>query len=122
MPEEELLVERPEDGVAVLTLNRPDRMNAVTMDLQQRLDAALSELASDGDTRAVVLTGAGDRAFSAGYDVHEMAEWDSDRLTLALLQREEWIWNVARCPLPIVAALNGTTYGVGAIMASSVDV
>jgi 2-(1,2-epoxy-1,2-dihydrophenyl)acetyl-CoA isomerase len=72
--------------------------------------------------RCVVLTGAGEKAFSAGYDVHEMGPWSSDELVLALLQREEWVWRVASHPQPIVAALNGLTFGVGAIMASSVDV
>ena len=122
MSDNELLLDRPADGVAVLTLNRPDSLNAVTMGLQQRLDEALSELERDPDTRCVVLTGAGERAFSAGYDVVEMGPWSADELMLALLRREEWVWRVAAHPQPIVAALNGLTYGVGAIMASSVDV
>lgn len=122
MPADELLIDRPVDGVAVLTLNRPDGLNAVTMDLQQRLDEALSALSVDSDIRCLILTGAGDRAFSAGYDVHEMGPWSAEELMLALLQREQWVWRVAAHPQPIIAALNGLTYGVGAIMASSVDV
>jgi enoyl-CoA hydratase/carnithine racemase len=122
MTEPELLIDRPADGVAVLTLNRPDKLNAVTMELQERLDRALVELESEPDVRCLVLTGAGFKAFSAGYDVHEMGPWSADQLVLALLQREEWVWRVAVHPQPIVAALNGLTYGVGAIMASSVDV
>jgi enoyl-CoA hydratase/carnithine racemase len=119
---DELLIDRPEPGIAVLTLNRPDRMNAVTMELQRRLDETLALLAGDGDTRCVVLTGAGERAFSAGYDVHEMAAWTEDEQADALRQREEWVWHVASTALPVIAALNGLTYGVGAIMASSVDI
>jgi 2-(1,2-epoxy-1,2-dihydrophenyl)acetyl-CoA isomerase len=122
MSEPELLIDRPADGVAVLTLNRPDRLNAVTMELQSQLHSALIELEVDPAVRCVVLTGAGSRAFSAGYDVHEMGTWSADALMLALLQREEWVWGVAVHPQPIVAALNGLTYGVGAIMASSVDI
>lgn len=122
MSEPELLIDRPADGVAVLTLNRPDRLNAVTMELQARLDKALIELEADVSVRCLVLTGAGERSFSAGYDVHEMGQWSADELMLALLQREEWVWRVATHPQPIIAALNGLTYGVGAIMASSVDV
>jgi enoyl-CoA hydratase/carnithine racemase len=118
----ELLSKRPADGVVVLTLNRPERLNAVTLELQRELDETLEELVKGSDTRCVVLTGAGDRAFSAGYDVHEMAQWSADELLLRMLDRERWVWNVATCPLPIVAALNGITYGIGAVLASSVDV
>jgi 2-(1,2-epoxy-1,2-dihydrophenyl)acetyl-CoA isomerase len=121
MAEDELLVDRPAPGVVVLTLNRPERLNAVTLGLQRTLDHALSELSEDADVRCLILTGAGDRAFSAGYDVHEMAGWDADELLLVLLEREQLIWNVSACPLPIIAALNGVVYGVGAIMASAVD-
>jgi len=119
---EELQIDRPAAGVMVLTLNRPQRLNAVTMDLQRHLDEALRELEDDGETRCVVLTGAGDRAFSAGYDIHEMSAWSEDELAAALAQREEWVWRVATTPVPVIAALNGLTYGVGAIMASSVDI
>ena len=122
MTNNELLIERPAPGVTVLTLNRPDRLNAVTMDLGCRLDEALSALEDDGETRCVVLTGAGKRAFSAGYDVHEMAAWSEDEAANTRQQREEWVWHIATTPLPVIAALNGLTYGVGAIMASSVDI
>jgi enoyl-CoA hydratase/carnithine racemase len=116
-----LLVDRVGEGVAVITLNRPDRLNAVTMELGRRLDAALTDLERDSEVRCLVITGAGEKAFSAGYDVHEMASWSSDELLLALLERERWIWHVASTPLPVIAALNGITYGVGAIMASAMD-
>jgi 2-(1,2-epoxy-1,2-dihydrophenyl)acetyl-CoA isomerase len=118
----ELVIDRPEPGVVVLTLNRPERLNAVTLELQRALDATLSALAADGETRCVVLTGAGERAFCAGYDVHEMAEWSADELMLRMLEREPLVWNVAACELPLVAALNGVTYGLGAIIATAVDV
>jgi len=122
MTNDELLIDRPQPGLTVLTINRPERLNAVTMEVQRRLDETLRALAADGETRCVVLTGAGQRAFSAGYDVHEMAAWSEEELTVALRQREEWVWHVATTPLPVIAALNGLTYGVGAIMASSVDI
>jgi 2-(1,2-epoxy-1,2-dihydrophenyl)acetyl-CoA isomerase len=118
----DLLIDRPASGVVVLTLNRPERLNAVTLQLQRQLDATLRELAGDGDTRCVVLTGAGERAFCAGYDVHEMAAWSSDELILRMLEREPLVWNVATCELPLIAALNGITYGIGAIIATTVDV
>ena len=66
--------------------------------------------------------GAGDRAFCSGYDVHEMADWSEDELLASLERREPWIWHVATTPVPVIAALNGLTYGVGAIIATAVDV
>lgn len=119
---DELLVERGAEGVATVTLNRPDSINALTMALQRRLDEALTELEGDGETRCLIVTGAGERGFCAGYDLHEMAPWTADELLLRLLERERWIWHFAATPLPIVMALEGITYGAGAILASAADV
>jgi enoyl-CoA hydratase/carnithine racemase len=122
VPSDELLVERGADGVATITLNRPDSINAITMALQRELDEALTALEEDGATRCVVVTGAGERGFSAGYDLHEMAPWTADELLLRLLERERWIWHFAATPLPVVMALERITYGAGAILASAADV
>src|SRR5260370_36292654 len=62
-----------EDGIATITLNRPHRLNALSYDLIDRLMAALDSIETDDDARAVILTGAGERAFSAGADIHEFA-------------------------------------------------
>ena len=121
MASTELLRELPEPGVALLTLNRPDRLNAVTMALQEELDEALTELESDPAVRCVVITGAGDRAFSSGYDVHEMADWSEEELLAGLERREPLIWHAASTPVPVIAAVNGITYGIGAIMATAFD-
>jgi 2-(1,2-epoxy-1,2-dihydrophenyl)acetyl-CoA isomerase len=122
MASAQLLREFPEPGVVLLTLNRPEQLNAVTMSLQEELDDALTKLESDPDVRCVVLTGAGDRAFSAGYDVREMANWSEEELLAGLERREPWIWHAATTPLPMIVALNGLTYGVGAIIATGADV
>jgi enoyl-CoA hydratase/carnithine racemase len=118
----ELLVTRPAAGVALLTLNRPDQLNAVTLELQRALDAALGTLEADASIGCVVLTGAGARAFSAGYDVHEMSGWSADELLLRMLEREPLVWRLASTRLPIIAALNGITYGIGAVLATAVDI
>src|SRR5262245_66676995 len=115
MASNELLRELVEPGVALLTLNRPVALNAVTMSLQEELDDALTELESDSEIRCIVLTGAGDRAFSAGYDVREMADWSEEELMAGLERREPWIWHAATTTVPLIVALNGITYGVGAI-------
>lgn len=118
---DDLLLDRLDDGVVLLTLNRPDSLNAITMHLQSELDDALTELEDDEAVRGVVITGAGDRAFSAGYDLHEMADWSADELLLSLIKRERWLWHLVETPLPIVAALNGLAFGAGAIISAGVD-
>ena len=62
------------DGTALITLNRPNRLNALNYDLIDRLMAALDVIETDASVRAVILTGAGERAFSAGADIHEFSE------------------------------------------------
>lgn len=106
-------IERDGDGIAVLTLNRPRALNAVSIALAEALSAALDECGADPATRAVVLTGAGDRAFSAGVDLREASTMEVSRI-------EEWFGTVCRAytgilavDKPVVAALNGLAAGAG---------
>ena len=73
------------DGVAVITLNRPDKLNALSFPLVRELDEALTQCEADDDIKAVILTGAGDRAFSAGADIHEMAGLTAEELASAAM-------------------------------------
>src|SRR5579859_7863823 len=68
------------DGVGLITLNRPEKLNALSYGLMKELDHALTGYEADDDIKAVVITGAGDRAFSAGADIHEMAGLSSEEL------------------------------------------
>ena len=81
---EYVLIDRPRPHVALVTLNRPERMNSMAFDVMLPLRDALAELTVDNDVRAVVLTGAGDRVFCAGGDVKPDAEgnpFDADPAT-----------------------------------------
>ena len=69
----ESIVSERGDGVALIILNRPAKLNALSFGLIRELDQELTALAGDDDVKVVVLTGAGDKAFSAGADIHEMA-------------------------------------------------
>ncbi len=62
------------DAIALITLNRPERLNALSYELIDRLMAALDAIEIDGSVRAIILTGAGERAFSAGADIHEFSQ------------------------------------------------
>ncbi len=92
---DEVKMDRCEGGVVVLTLNRPSVLNAISLSLQQRLDELVGDVEADPSARCLVITGAGTRSFSAGYDVREMAAFSQDEMLLALLRREEMLWRLA---------------------------
>ena len=96
-----------------MTLNRPDRYNALGSRIVEELGEVLTAIESSGRIRAVILTGAGERAFCSGVDLKERAEMDAD---------ERWAHNralgafaerLARLQLPTIAAINGLAFGGG---------
>jgi enoyl-CoA hydratase/carnithine racemase len=109
-------------GIVVLTLNRPAVMNAIDMELFELLYAALDELERNDAVRVIILTGAGERAFSAGFDIHEMAGFDADAMAASFAHRDKLFWRIANHRKPVLAALNGVTYGAGALMAAAADI
>ena len=109
------------DGVALITLNRPDKLNALSFPLMGELDDALCEYESDDRIGAVILTGAGDRAFSAGADIHEMAGLSSEELAERAATRGRISWHIASYAKPIIGAINGLAYGGAALLSSSLD-
>jgi 2-oxoglutaroyl-CoA hydrolase len=104
-------------GVATITLDDPDKHNRLPMAARGQLAGLFDELSSDDSVRVIVMTGAGERAFSAGGDV--MGFLETDPPTLSRLA-----WNVAapeRCPKPVVAKLRGYVLGVGLELALASD-
>jgi len=110
------------EGVGLLTLNRPHRLNALNGDLVEALDRTLTRWAEDPEVRAVVLTGAGDRAFSSGSDIHELVSLPPEDLRALLARLGDLLWRVADYPKPTLGALNGLAYGGGALLASCLDI
>ena len=111
-----------DDGVAVVTIDREDALNALDVETLTELRDRLRELAADGDVRAVVLTGAGDRAFAAGADIKYMSVLDVDgALAWGALGHE-----VARLletmEKPTIAAISGFALGGGCELALACDV
>ena len=127
-----VLVER-KDGVATVTMNRPDKMNSLTTELLESLGRSLREVADDSSVRVVVLTGAGERAFSAGAD---LAPTDGpspadraarERQTLeesfdALKRLQDASWLLHTMPKPTLAAVNGAAAGASLSMALACDI
>ena len=113
------------DGIGTITLNRPERLNAITFDIYHELTDFLAQLKDEKSVRVVVITGAG-RAFCSGGDVRDIigalqgrdAEGllEFTRLTCALIH------NMRALPKPIIASLNGTVAGAGACIALASDI
>jgi len=112
-------------GVATITLNRPERLNALTFEVYAELRDAFPALDQDSGVRAVVLTGAG-RAFCSGGDVEDIigALFSEDAAGLRRFTDMtcDLIRNIRRCRRPVIAALNGTVAGAGAVIASACDI
>ena len=109
------------DRVAVITLNRPEVLNALNLQLVRELDSALTELEQDDGVGAIVITGAGERAFSAGADIHENREFSPEERNQGAEERSKYTWHVATCYKPVIGAVNGLCYGGGTVLAASMD-
>jgi 2-(1,2-epoxy-1,2-dihydrophenyl)acetyl-CoA isomerase len=117
----EFIMAKQLGAVAVITLNRPDKLNALSFGLARELDEALSLYEDDAAVKAVILTGAGERAFSAGADIHEMAEMSGDELAERQEFRNRATWHIATYAKPLIGAINGLAYGGAALLASTLD-
>lgn len=114
-----VLLERPGEGVALLRVNRPDRLNALNMAVRESLAAHFTDLASDDAVRCVVITG-DDKAFAAGADVAELvARTPSDEA----FERTRLAWSaITRYRRPIIAAVCGFALGAGCELAMHCDI
>ena len=113
-----------DDGVATVTLNRPDRLNALTFDSYADLRDLLGELPHRGDARVLVITGEG-RGFCSGGDVEEIIGALQRMEAAELLEFTRMTGGVVKalrdCPLPVIAAVNGIAAGAGSVIALASD-
>lgn len=121
VPDAPPLIAQRREHTLVLTLNRPERRNALSRALVDALHAQIQPLAEPGDLRAVILTGAGERAFCAGADLRER-EGMSDAEVLRFLDDLNGLMNtLAELPIPVIAAINGFALGGGLELALACD-
>jgi 2-(1,2-epoxy-1,2-dihydrophenyl)acetyl-CoA isomerase len=109
------------DRVVIITLNRPEVLNALNLGLVQELDQAITQMEDDDGVGAIVLTGSGERAFSAGADIHENRELSAEERERITALRADYTWRLASCSKPVIGAINGLCYGGGTVMATSLD-
>jgi enoyl-CoA hydratase len=122
-----VLVDHPESHVAVVTLNRPDRLNALSIDLALALDETLAAVGDENDTWVVVLTGAG-RGFCSGLDLKDYGVLPGiDGLTVGRIAQRSMraysrlVLTLRRIPQPVIAAVNGPAYGGGMCLSLAAD-
>jgi enoyl-CoA hydratase len=124
MDYEHLLVEKV-DGVAILTLNRPEVLNALNHKLSHELHDAVRQSNADDDIGCIVITGSGQKAFSAGGDIHEQRvharELTEEQRERNGEIRSQQSYEIAASPKPVIGMMNGLAYGGGGVLATSLD-
>jgi enoyl-CoA hydratase/carnithine racemase len=119
------IYEQAENGVATITLNRPQRLNALTFEVYRELTDTFAALRAEPEVRVVVITGAG-RAFCSGGDVHdiigELFSRDMEGLLEFTRMTCKLVQNMRELQKPVIASLNGTTAGAGACIALASDI
>lgn len=119
-----LIVSQPADGVVLVTLNRPDRLNAMTVTMFDELEQVARDLSDDNDVRVVILTGAG-AGFCAGYDLDD-AERLPDLSPLGMFDQQNRaaraLAAIRAIPVPVIAAVNGAAAGGGFSLSLMADI
>jgi enoyl-CoA hydratase/carnithine racemase len=120
-PNDELLYE-VKDGVGVVTFNRPAAHNALTFQMYDRLGEICAEVKVGGAVKAIIITGAGGRAFAAGTDISLFRDFSTAEQGLAYEERMEQMFaKLERCPVPTIAAIPGICTGGAAVIAAACD-
>ncbi|HEY4041661.1 MAG TPA: enoyl-CoA hydratase/isomerase family protein, partial [Rhodopila sp.] len=112
-----------EDGVGIITLNRPEVLNAMNRRLFVELTDAVKALDADDQIGCIVITGAGEKAFSAGGDIHEQRA-DDRQFTpeqLRAMGNPSRFYEISACRKPTIGMMNGLAYGGAALLSSSLD-
>ena len=123
MPYETLILSVAE-GVAKLTLNRPEARNAITQKMKEELSLALDAVEADDTVRVVLITGAGAKAFCAGADIKERAASEPTPAEFILRQQvtHQLFNRIEQLAIPVIAAINGVAFGGGAEIALCADI
>ncbi len=112
-----LLLETDESGICVLTINRPDKMNALNSRVFDELDLALDEVLSNSEIKGLIITGSGDKAFVAGADIKELNTLTDNEAEAKSLRGQKTFQRIEDSSKPIIAAVNGYALGGGCELA-----
>ena len=106
-----------ENGIFVVTVNRPDKLNALNKDVMSDLSAVMNEIESNTEIKAVIITGSGQKAFVAGADISEFVGLSNEEGKALAKTGQDIFFRIENCTKPIVAAVNGFALGGGCELA-----
>lgn len=107
------LMYEKKENIGLLTINRPEKMNAISQELAAELSLFLDEIENDDELRVIVITGAGDKAFMAGADINELVDRDARLGRRVSRERQEIFSRIENLHVPVIAAVNGYALGAG---------
>lgn len=114
------LLTEVQDGTMIITINRPEKMNALNKDVIEELGKAIDEAKNNNEVKAVILTGAGEKAFVAGADISEFTVLDANGGSALAKKGQDQVFDkIENCPKPVIAAVNGFSLGGGCELAMS---
>jgi enoyl-CoA hydratase len=106
-----------ENGIYIITVNRPDKMNALNKDVMADLDTAVNEIETNKEIKAAIITGAGTKAFVAGADISEFIGLNKEEGQALAKKGQDIFLRIENCPKPVIAAVNGFSLGGGCELA-----
>jgi enoyl-CoA hydratase len=118
----ETLIYEKKDNIGLLTINRPEKMNAISSGLTDELGRLLDEIDGDGELRVLILTGEGEKAFVAGADIEELVDRDAQMGRSVTRRRQELFTRIESLPIPVIAAVNGYALGGGLELALACNI
>ena len=120
--DEKILLVEKKDGIWIVTLNRPEVMNAVNKDLLFQCNQLAKEAYYAADLRVVIITGAGDKAFCSGADLRERRSYSMGEVRQYIQVIRDTFSLIENLPRPVIAAINGVALGGGTEMALACDI
>ena len=105
------------EGIFTITINRPDKLNALNKDVMSELDSVLNDVYNNNEIRSVIITGKGEKSFVAGADISEFIGLTSQQGLALAKKGQDLFFRIENCPKPIVAAVNGFALGGGCELA-----
>jgi enoyl-CoA hydratase len=112
-----LSIETADDGIAVLTVNRPDKLNALNADVMAELEGAMLKLRNTASVKGIIITGSGEKAFVAGADIKELRDLNNFTGTMLSERGQHIFSSIEQSPKPVVAYVNGYALGGGCELA-----
>lgn len=107
------LIYEKKENIGLLTINRPDKLNAISNELTSELSQLLGEIENDEELRVLIITGAGDKAFVAGADIKELVDRDAKIGRRVSRERQEIFSRIENLQIPVIGAVNGYALGGG---------